>query len=217
MVALSDYAGIAIQNARMFREMQVLAITDSLTGLHNRRHFFDQAGREFDRARRYRHFLSAIMLDIDHFKSFNDAHGHAAGDRVLRAVALLCRKSLREIDILGRYGGEEFAALLPETPLPAAWNAAERLRRGVAELAVETEHGNLSVTVSVGLAAMTDDCPDLPALLARADAALYAAKAAGRNRVEPPRPPAPPPGRPARPAASAPYAGKHEEEQTHPH
>jgi diguanylate cyclase (GGDEF)-like protein len=192
MVSLSDYAGIAIQNARMFRDMHTLAITDSLTGLHNRRHFFEEAAREFDRARRYRHALSALMLDIDHFKKFNDSYGHAAGDQALRNVAALCRKGLREIDILARYGGEEFVALLPETPAQAGMVAAERLRRLVAEMTADRELERHALTVSVGVAALTDDCPDLNALLARADAALYAAKAAGRNRVEAFAPPGSP-------------------------
>jgi diguanylate cyclase (GGDEF)-like protein len=182
--ALADYAGIAIQNARTYREMQVLAVTDSLTSLLNRRHFFELAGREFDRARRYRHPLSALMTDIDRFKQFNDRYGHATGDQVLRSVAKLCRKSLRDIDIIGRYGGEEFAVILPETGVEAAWHAAERLRRSVAAMQIETDHGRLSVTLSVGVAAATPDCPNLQTLVERADAAMYLAKDAGRNVVQ---------------------------------
>jgi diguanylate cyclase (GGDEF)-like protein len=124
------------------------------------------------------------MLDIDHFKQVNDTYGHAVGDQVLRAVARRCRESLRGIDLLGRYGGEEFAALLPEDELAGARRAAERLRQHIANAPVDTERGLLNITISLGAAAVSEGCPDLTALLDRADAAMYAAKKAGRNRVE---------------------------------
>jgi diguanylate cyclase (GGDEF)-like protein len=181
---LAADAAIAIENARLFEEVQQLAVTDELTGLHNRRSFFEMAGHEFERARRYGRPLSALMLDIDHFKRVNDTYGHAVGDQVLRALARRCREHLREIDLLGRYGGEEFAVLLPESDANSARNAAERLRRCVAEAPMDTTRGPLAITISLGAAALTEACPDLAALLDRADAALYAAKKAGRNRVE---------------------------------
>lgn len=184
IVGLAADAAIAIENARLFGEVQQLAITDSLTGLHNRHHFFELAEHEFQRARRYGRALSVIMLDIDHFKQVNDTYSHAVGDQVLRVVAERCRESLRDIDFMGRYGGEEFAVLLPESDTEGARNAAERLRRCVAESPVETARGRLSVTISLGVVTIAVGFLDLVALLDRADAAMYAAKKAGRNRVE---------------------------------
>ena len=180
---LANQAAIAIENARLFGEVQRLAITDPLTGLHNRRHFFELAEHEFDRVRRYKHPLSAIMLDFDHFKKVNDTYGHAVGDQVLQTVAVRCRENLREVDILGRYGGEEFAILLPETASPVAQQTAERLRQCVAEASVLTDGGPVAVTISLGVAGLTPDTPDLASLLDHADSAMYVAKQAGRNRV----------------------------------
>ncbi len=179
-VGLAADAAIAIENARLFGEVQQLAITDSLTGLHNRRHFFEQAEREFQRARRYRRPLCAIMLDIDRFKQVNDTHGHAVGDQVLRAVSAHCRESLRDIDLLGRYGGDEFVGLLPEIDADGAHNAAERLRQRVAERPFDTDRGPVVVTISLGVASL-ENCSDLAMLINRADEAMYTAKKAGRN------------------------------------
>lgn len=183
VVGLAADAAIAIENARLFEQVQRQAITDGLTGLYNRRQFFDLAGREFERTQRYARPLSAIMLDIDHFKKVNDTHGHAVGDQMLQELAARFRANLRDIDVLARYGGEEFAVLLPESELPAARQAAERLRQAVAETPFETAAGPLAITISLGVAALTEDCPTLAALLDGADAAMYAAKDAGRNGV----------------------------------
>ncbi|MBI3762917.1 MAG: GAF domain-containing protein, partial [Chloroflexi bacterium] len=180
---LATNAGIALENARLFAEVRRLAITDDLTGVHTRRHFFELGDREFDRAKRYRRALSAIMFDIDSFKQVNDTFGHALGDQVLRVLALRCRENLREIDLLGRYGGEEFAAILPEVDLVGAHNAAERLRRCVADMPFDGPNCPLTVTISLGIAALGGACPDLAALLDQADSALYIAKNSGRNRV----------------------------------
>ncbi|HBY98972.1 MAG TPA: hypothetical protein DEP84_34335 [Chloroflexi bacterium] len=183
VVGLAADAAIAIENARLFGEVQRLAVTDGLTGLANRRQFFELAEREFERTRRYERPLSAIMLDIDRFKHVNDSYGHAVGDQVLRAVARRCRDNLRDVDLLARYGGEEFAALLPESDLDGACEVAHRLCRCVAEAPFESDWGPLAVTISVGVASVTDDCPDVATLLNRADVALYEAKNTGRNRV----------------------------------
>ena len=186
-VAISHQTALCIQRARLLdnaRRLEQLAAIDSLTGLSNRRHIFELAEREFQRARRYGRPLTAMMLDIDEFKQVNDRYGHATGDEVLRAVAVRCRENLREIDLLGRYGGDEFLVLLLENPVNEARSVAERLRRCIADVPVVTDRQQLSVTISLGAATLTADCPGLPALLNDADAALYAAKKAGKNRAE---------------------------------
>jgi diguanylate cyclase (GGDEF)-like protein len=171
----------ALRNA--LEEVERLAITDSLTGLFNHRHLFELAGREFQRARRYQLPLSVMMVDIDEFKRVNDTYGHAAGDQVLQGVAECCRKELREVDVIGRYGGDEFVALLPETGLSAACQVAERLRKSIAERTLDTKAGRITVTVSLGVAVLDDEHLTPESLLDRADQALYVAKQNGRNRV----------------------------------
>ena len=179
----AQQAAIAIENAGAFGEVQRLAITDGLTGISNRRHLFALGEREFNRARRFDRPLSAIMLDIDHFKQVNDTYGHAVGDQVLCSVAKCCLIGIRDIDIVGRYGGEEFGILLPETAGHDAYNTAERLRQTIAETPTKTKRGSIAVTISLGVAEVTEDTPDLVSLFDHADQALYAAKQGGRNRV----------------------------------
>ncbi len=180
---LANQAAVALDNARLYSEMKRMAITDALTGMYNRRGLFEMGQREINRARRYSHPLSALMLDIDHFKQINDVYSHAAGDQVLRTLGQICRSQLREVDILGRFGGEEFAILLPETDGESAYHAAERLRQWVARTPVVTEKGIISITISIGVACATEELSDLAILLDQADTAMYAAKEAGRNRV----------------------------------
>jgi diguanylate cyclase (GGDEF)-like protein len=176
-------AAIAVQNARLFGAVQQLAITDELTGVANRRQLFSLGRREIQRAQRFGRPLSAIMLDIDHFKQINDTYGHAIGDQVLRGVILACQNKIREIDIIGRYGGDEFAILLPETNLAIAMATAERLREDIEQTRVSTKYGPLNVTLSMGVAALNEAFSDLDTLLEQADIALYAAKDGGRNCV----------------------------------
>jgi diguanylate cyclase (GGDEF)-like protein len=165
-------------------ELQQQASTDVLTGLANRRAFFNEGPRILERARRYRHDCALLMIDIDHFKAVNDRYGHHAGDRVLRAMADRLREVLRQADLVARLGGEEFAALLPETDASAALQAAERVREICAGLGPQLEgFGEMGVSVSIGLAQWRAG-ETLDHLLERADAALYRAKRAGRNRVE---------------------------------
>ncbi len=183
LTAAGDQFGVAIERAQLFGEVQQLAITDGLTGLYNRRHLFVLAEREVERTRRYGHPLAILMLDLDYFKRVNDTYGHAVGDHVLCVVAERCLGNLREVDILGRYGGEEFVVLLPETSLPSAIKVAERLCRLIGGEPVETDKGPVSVTVSLGVAPLDEDCEGLDALLERADQALYAAKARGRDQI----------------------------------
>jgi diguanylate cyclase (GGDEF)-like protein len=181
--SLADLAAAAIEKARLIGELRQLATTDDLTGLHNRRHFFELTEWEIGRARRYGRPLAVILFDVDHFKRSNDTYGHVVGDEVLRAVAARCGQNLREVDFIGRYGGEEMVVLLPESSLEDARAVAERLRCAVAEAPFHTSQGPISVTISLGLAALTDDCPDASTLFDRADTAMYVAKELGRNCV----------------------------------
>ncbi|HEB79075.1 MAG TPA: GGDEF domain-containing protein, partial [Rhodospirillales bacterium] len=135
-------------------------------------------------ARRSGKPLSAVMLDADFFKKVNDSFGHQAGDEVLRMLARICGESLRESDVLGRYGGEEFAILFPETGVIKAKDVAERIRKAVAAEVVETEDGPVRITVSMGVASGMGKDVEIGAILERADAALYVAKENGRDRVE---------------------------------
>jgi len=169
---------------------RALSVTDSLTGLFNRRHFFELAGKEFRRVERHSLPVAIIMLDIDHFKLVNDTRGHASGDKVLQAVAQCLRSSLRQNDIAGRYGGEEFVVLLPETDLEAAKLVAERFRSGIAEEPMAVEGGALAVTASLGVSAYVGKGSSngsvdhlVETIVDQADQALYQAKHSGRNRV----------------------------------
>ena len=163
-------------------ELRQLAEVDSLTGALSRRAFKEQATRAVALAQRHKHSLACIALDLDHFKSINDRHGHAMGDRVLAAAAEACRSQLRGTDLFGRLGGEEFALLLPHTDRTHMGAVAEKLREAIARVAVENGGTRVPVTASFGIAALDARTPDIDALLANADAALYEAKAAGRNR-----------------------------------
>lgn len=184
LAVFAGQAALALANARLFAELQRLATTDPLTGVHNVRRFFELAKVEFDRSLRYRSPLSAIMLDLDRFKLVNDTFGHAAGDEALRMVAAYSRNTLRSMDIFGRYGGEEFVILLPETRLDAAVVVAERLRQQIESAILDTDEGLIRVTISLGVAELDQETPRVETLVRRADQALYRAKQAGRNRTE---------------------------------
>lgn len=183
LVGLAGDAAIAIENAQLFRKVEKLATTDSLTGLYNRRHFMERAESEFQRARRYRRPLSLIMADIDRFKRVNDTYGHGAGDQVLKFVASLARAELREMDVIGRYGGEEFIILMPETGLEGARSLAERFRKRIEETVINVEQAAISITISLGVSVLQEGCETFTALIEAGDKALYEAKAAGRNRA----------------------------------
>jgi diguanylate cyclase (GGDEF)-like protein len=180
---LANQAAVAIDNARLYGEMYQSAITDPLTGVHNRRGMFEIGQRELERSRLLDKPLSAFMLDIDHFKPINDVHTHAIGDQVLISLARLCNSDLRESDAIGRYGGEEFSILLPGADSKTAMMVAERLRGRIEATPMQTDAGPISITVSIGVVCTANGLTDLAALLDQADKAMYAAKRAGRNRV----------------------------------
>ncbi|WP_448188556.1 diguanylate cyclase [Azospirillum sp. sgz301742] len=172
------------ERKRLEAELQRLAIMDGLTELPNRRHFLKRLEAEIERARRYDRPLCVAMIDLDHFKTINDTHGHAAGDEVLRRFAAIGRDALRASDVIGRLGGEEFAIALPEAGIDAATPVMERLREAVGGPWVHDTESAFSVTISVGIAELRPE-DDVTKLLSRADRALYAAKRQGRNRVVP--------------------------------
>jgi diguanylate cyclase (GGDEF)-like protein/PAS domain S-box-containing protein len=164
--------------------LEVQAHTDFLTGLPNRSYFFELAEKERARAVRYQAALSLVMIDLDHFKQINDTYGHEVGDRALREFARVCRQTLRDPDLIGRIGGEEFAVLLPETSGWQAYEAADRLRLAIAAIRLPIERGlPVQFTASLGVAALTEADVNLDIFLNRADRALFEAKRNGRNRT----------------------------------
>lgn len=165
------------------RELERLATTDPLTGVYNRRYFMDFAIKEFLRSQRYGHSFSVMQMDIDHFKKINDTHGHAVGDEVLKSFAATCQEALRESDVLGRVGGEEFSILLPETEKEGAMIVAERIRQSIAALKVNENDHPFHFTVSIGVTNLRQDDSGIEAVLRRGDEALYLAKNGGRNKV----------------------------------
>ncbi len=164
-------------------KLEKLAATDFLTGVNNSRRFFEISEAEINRARRFRHSLSAIMFDIDYFKNVNDTFGHAAGDAVLIKIAEICRIALRSIDITGRLGGEEFAVLLPHTKITGAKIAAEYLRSAIEDAEIEFSGEKIKITASFGIAELHDTDTQIKQVLDRADIALYQAKNNGRNQI----------------------------------
>ncbi len=174
---------LTVANEQLYR----LSCTDPLTELFNRRHFDDVLGGEVARLVRYATPVSLILCDIDHFKRFNDEHGHQLGDEVLRAVASTLVRSVRKADVVARYGGEELAVVLTNTGAAGAFVLAERLRAAVERARVTSGERGLSCTASFGVASAEDavSVSSAATLIGRADAALYAAKRAGRNRVVP--------------------------------
>ncbi len=172
------------ERKKLERALEYQAHTDALTGINNRRHFFELAKLELERSRRYKEPLALLMLDVDYFKKVNDTYGHPVGDEVLKKVSECCIHTLREVDILGRLGGEEFAVLVPKASVERALEVADRLRRATAALAVPLDEGGaVTFTISIGVTGHGPNDDDLTAMLRRADAALYAAKNAGRNCV----------------------------------
>ncbi len=175
-----------VTEARAMRqELERLAITDPLTGLVNRRRFFALGEENLARARRYQRRFSVMLLDVDHFKKVNDTHGHGVGDEVLKHIAKTGWAVLRDVDTWCRYGGEEFAVMLPETDLSSTYRLAERLRQSLSSQPIEPLELELKITVSIGIAEWSEEDEGLDSILERADKQLYEAKDSGRNRVCP--------------------------------
>ncbi len=179
----AQQATIALKNARLFAEVQHLAITDPLMGIYNRRYFLSAAVREYERARRHRHALAVLIADLDNFKQINDRYGHPTGDQVLQAVSSIFRRELRSIDLLARYGGEEIIVLLPETDCGGVVRVVERLRLRLMD-AIATDRCEIRVTASFGAAVNQHmHPPTIETLIANADQALLHAKQQGKDRL----------------------------------
>ncbi len=173
------------ERMHMIHELEHQARYDYLTGLANRRYFHELAEVELARAQRYGSLLTLLMMDIDFFKNINDTYGHKVGDLVLQHLALVCNEALREIDLIGRVGGEEFAILLPETAGLSALEVAERMRQEIQNTGVliNEQNDHIKFTVSIGVAMMLNENGTVDKMLQDADAALYQAKETGRNKV----------------------------------
>jgi diguanylate cyclase (GGDEF)-like protein len=183
MSIFAKQIGVSLERARLFQEVQSLALTDPLTGLQNRRSLFELGRVEFARAKRMKRPFCCMMLDLDHFKRINDEYGHLIGDQVLQEFAKRCACSVREVDLVGRYGGEELIILLPETDRKTSIQVAERLRTTVAATPIQVFDKKIFVTASIGVATQDENTIDLETLIARADQAMYIAKHKGRNCV----------------------------------
>jgi diguanylate cyclase (GGDEF)-like protein len=179
----ADEAAVAVENARLFESLQQMAVTDSLTGIHNRRAFFDMGEHEYQRTLRYKNELSVIMMDIDSFKKVNDTNGHKVGDQVLREVASRFQAGLRDTDILARYGGEEFIILLPQTGHEKALQAACRVSHAVKKAPIPVGEQSIRITISVGFTSLEEDSQTLEEMIHHADLAMYGAKTAGRGSI----------------------------------
>ncbi len=181
---VANQSYIVLENSRLFQRVRDLSVRDGVTGLFNHRHVMELVQAEFDRVDRYQNPFSVLMIDIDHFKKVNDEHGHAAGDEILREMSNVIQQGLRTVDVVGRYGGEEFLVVLPMTPHEEAMQTAERLRSHVAAHVFHADALPRRVTISVGVATAPADASGTPAGVVReADKAMYRAKMAGRDQI----------------------------------
>jgi len=180
---LSQQFILGIKRVLLYQKVQELAITDSLTGVFSRRYYLERLAEELERSVKFNHHFSFLMIDVDRFKYFNDNYGHLVGDAILKTVAKTTRDCIRQIDLIGKYGGDEFSAILIETDKTGAPVAAERIRQAIENRLVRVYDEDLHITVSIGISVFPEDAKDLPTLIDRADKALYEAKKQGRNRV----------------------------------
>jgi len=183
VMILGHQFALALRRVRLYQEIEQIAITDSLTEVHTRRHTIERFKEELKRSKVRNIKMSFLMIDVDHFKKFNDQYGHIIGDQILREVGILISANVREIDIAGRYGGEEFCVVLPDTDREGAYYAAERIRKASQEATIKAYDTTVKVTLSIGTSTFPDDGKKIDELIDKADWALYRAKKCGRNNV----------------------------------
>jgi len=174
---------LGMKRAILYQKVQEMATMDSLTHIFSRRYWFERSGQELQRSSKFKYRCSCLMLDVDHFKDINDRYGHLVGDAILVEVSRMIGENIRQIDLLGKYGGEEFCLLLTETDTESAVLAAERIRGAVEQKVIRAYDESLKATISIGVSAFPGDASDLSGLIDAADAALYKAKESGRNKV----------------------------------
>ncbi len=174
---------LGIKRAILYQRVQELAITDGLTGVFTRRHYLGRLEEELSYAKKFNQHFSFLMIDIDHFKRYNDTYGHLVGDAILREISRVIKDNLRQIDLIGRYGGEEFSIILTQTDKGGAKFVAERIRQAVENKLIKVYDEDLKATVSIGVAVFPDDAKEMQDLIEKSDEALYKAKESGRNRI----------------------------------
>jgi len=174
---------VGMKRSLLYKKVQDLAITDGLTQAFSRRYFMGRFEEELKRSKKFKLKLSFLMIDIDHFKEFNDHYGHLVGDAILREVSRTIKDNIRQVDFMGRYGGEELSVALTDTDKKQACLAAERIRAAVESESIHAYDENLRSTVSIGISSFPDDASEVKSLIDKADKALYQAKQSGRNRV----------------------------------
>ena len=180
---LAHQFALALRRLKLYKDIETLAITDGLTGVYTRRYFLERFDEEIKRSRLRKSSLSFLMIDADHFKKINDQHGHLSGDAVLKEIANIIQENVREIDIVGRFGGEEFCVVLPDTDQDGAIVVAQRIRKSTEKRSIKAYDSTLHVTLSIGIAIYPSDGKLLEELMDKADWALYRAKSQGRNCV----------------------------------
>lgn len=182
-IILAHQFALAFQRVKLYQEVEQFAITDGLTGVYTRRYLMDRLEEEIERSAARKTPLSILMIDADNFKMFNDKHGHLVGDQVLRSVSTIVQENIREIDYVGRYGGEEFCVILPDTDSEGGLFVGERIRKAIAETLIHAYDAKLKITVSIGIASLPQDGETSSELIDHADKALYRSKDRGRNCV----------------------------------
>jgi len=180
---LAQQCLLGVRRALLYQQVQELAITDSLTGIFTRKHYMERLAEEINYSRKFNYPFSLLMLDIDYFKQINDHYGHLVGDAVLKFVAKLIKDNLRQVDLLCRYGGEEFSIILTNTDKEGAKLAAERIRQSIENGSIKVYDEDLKVTISIGVSTFPENAQDGQGLIDLADKALYKAKQNGRNRI----------------------------------
>jgi diguanylate cyclase (GGDEF)-like protein len=174
---------LGLRRSLLYQKVQELAITDGLTGILSRRYFLERLKEELKRSKQFKYAFAFLMVDIDHFKECNDRYGHLVGDVILKEVAKIMKDTLRQIDLVCRYGGEEFSIILTETDKTGATFAAERIRQSVEARRIRAYDEDLQITISIGISVFPSQGQDIQKLLEKADQALYQAKQTGRNKV----------------------------------